>query len=143
MHRIVAPLFVIAILLALGLAAAHETRIVGPEDGTQYMVTVGMLNEPVFTEVRTGLDLIVRTADGEAPVEGLEASLEVTITAPSGESRVLTLRAQHGRPGAYADDYILTVPGTYDIRVRGFIGELEIDEIFPREVADGQGLRFP
>ena len=102
-----------------------------------------MLNEPVFTELRTGLDLIVRTAADEQPVEGLETSLQVTITAPTGEIRVLEVRPQFRSPGRYTDDYILMVPGTYLIRIVGFIGELEIDETFPREVADVADIRFP
>ena len=102
-----------------------------------------MLNEPVFTEVRTGLDLIVLLEADDSPVEGLESSLVVTITAPTGATRTLEVRPQFGRLGRYTDDYILTVPGTYDIRVRGFVGDLEIDEIYPREVEDGQTLRFP
>jgi hypothetical protein len=131
-------------MLALCAASwAHETRTLGPENGTQYTVTVGMLNEPVFTELRTGLDLIVRTAAGEEPVEGLENSLRVTITAPTGEVRVLEVRPQYQAPGRYTDGYILTVPGTYLIRLVGFIGALEIDETYPREVADGNDLRFP
>ena len=102
-----------------------------------------MLNEPVFTEVRTGLDLIIQNAEDDSPVEGLENSLQVTITAPTGETRTLEVRPQFRQPGRYTDDYILTTPGTYDIRVWGFIGELEIDETYPREVEDGETLRFP
>lgn len=139
--RIAASLILAA--FALGAAWAHETRILGPAGGTQYAVTVGMLNEPVFTEVRSGLDLIVRDAASQEPIEGLEHSLRVSITAPTGEVRVLEIRARHGAPGRYADDYVLTVPGSYDIRVQGYIGDLEIDETYPREVADGQSLRFP
>lgn len=143
MNRICITFALLLALLVPGAALAHETRILGPEDGTQYAVTVGMLNEPVFTEVRTGLDLIVRTAADEEPVEGLETSLRVTITAPTGETRVLDVRPQFRAPGRYTDDYILTVPGTYHVRVRGFIGALEIDEVFAREVDDVESLRFP
>ena len=136
-------LLLFALLLLVPLALAHETRIVGPDSGQQYRLVVGMLNEPVFTDLRTGLDLRVTRADAEEPVEGLENSLEVTITAPTGETRTLDIRPRHGEPGAYIDDYILTQPGTYDIRIQGFIGDLQIDEIFPREVGDVSDLRFP
>lgn len=136
-------LALVATLTLMALALAHETRLLGPEGGKQYNVTVGQLNEPAFTEVRTGLDLIIRNAEDDTPVEGLENSLEVTITAPTGETRTLEVRPQFRQPGRYTDDYILTVPGTYQIRVRGFIGDLEIDETYPREVEDGQDLRFP
>ena len=136
-------LLICSALFALTLALAHDTNLVGPEGGTQYKVTVGMLNEPVFTEVRTGLDLIVQNAADDSPVEGLETSLLAEITAPTGETRTLKVSPQFGMPGYYKDDYILTMPGTYDIRIYGFIGDLEIDETYPREVGDGQSLRFP
>ena len=131
------------LLLLAPLVLAHETRVVGPDDGQQYQLVVGMLNEPVFTELRTGLDLRVTHADSGEPVEGLENSLEVTVTAPSGQTRTLDIRPSHGEAGVYIDDYILTQPGTYDIRIQGFIGDVQIDETFPREVGDVSDLRFP
>ena len=136
-------LLTLVTLSLLTLAAAHETKVVGVEGGAQYKVTVGMLNEPVYNEVRTGLDLIIRDAADDGPVEGLENSLTAEITAPGGQARTLELRPQYGKPGYYTDDYILTEPGTYTIRVRGFIGELQVDESYPREVGDVQDLRFP
>lgn len=136
-------LLIALLVLLFSVAWAHETRTVGPEGGTQYKVTVGMLNEPVFSEVRTGLDLIIRNAADDSPVEGLETSLQADITAPTGETRTLEVRPQFGKPGYYKDDYILTMPGTYDIRIYGFIGDLEIDETYPREVGDVASLRFP
>ena len=123
--------FVCLMFTLLPAAFAHDTKIVGPEGGKQYKVTVGMLNEPVFSEVRTGLDLIVRDNADDSPVEGLETSLLAEITAPTGETRTLTVSPQFGKPGYYKDDYILTMPGTYDIRIYGFIGDLEIDETYP------------
>ena len=136
-------IFCLLMFAAFTLAFAHETKIVGPEGGTQYKVTVGMLNEPVFSEVRTGLDLIVRNAADDSPLENLENSLQAEITAPSGETRTLTVRPQFGKPGYYKDDYILTQPGTYTIRIHGFIGDLAVDESYPREVGDVVDLRFP
>lgn len=134
---------VLTFVLVLTLVFAHDTKLVGPIGGTQYKVTVGMLNEPVFTEVRTGLDLIIRNAADDSPLENLENSLMAEITAPSGETRTLELSPQFGKPGYYKDDYILTQPGTYIIRIHGFIDDLEIDESYPREVGDVADLRFP
>ena len=34
-------------------------------------------------------------------------------TAPTGEKLSLTLRAVHGQPGSYTDDFVLTQPGVY------------------------------
>ena len=92
-------------LFILTLAFAHDTEIVGPEGGAQYKVTVGMLGEPVYNEVRTGLDLIIRNAADDSPVEGLENSLMAEITAPGGQTRPLEVRPQFGKPGYYKDDY--------------------------------------
>ena len=135
-----------AILLLSSLffvALAHETRTVGPEDGPRYVLVFGMLNEPAFTGLRSGVDLIVRSEDGE-PVEGLAGALTAEATAPTGATRTLDLRAAYGRPGAYVDDLVWSVPGTYQVRVHGFVGALEIDETFETHtVRDVEEIRFP
>ena len=125
-------------------AFAHETRTLGPEGGTQYNVTVGLLNEPIYNQVRTGIDLIIRTTNGEAPVENLENSLQADITSPDGAStRTLTLKPQYNKPGFYTADLMLAKPGTYNVRVYGFIGEMQVDETYPREVGDISEITFP
>jgi hypothetical protein len=132
-----------ALLLLVSSAYAHETKVVGPE-GNGYRVIVGMVREPVFTDERNGLDLIIRRDDDEEPVEGLAESLNAEFTAPGGEIRELTLRAQWGRPGYYTDDILLTQPGVYQIHIWGFIGEVEFDETFEtHEVRPLTDLRFP
>lgn len=133
----------LALFLFASLAAAHQTKTVGPE-GEQYRVIVGMVKEPAFTEERNGLDLIIRTADDEA-VEGLEGSLNAEITSPDGSvTHTFTLRAQYGKPGYYTDDIVLTQPGEYTLRIWGFIGNVEFDEVFhTHEVREMSSLRFP
>ncbi len=130
-------------ILLLSAALAHETRVVGPE-GNRYRVIVGMVREPAFTDERNGLDLIILRDDNEEPVEGLAESLSAEFTAPNGATRTLTLRAQYGRPGYYTDDIILTQPGVYQIRIWGFIGDVEFEEVFEtHEVRPLADLRFP
>lgn len=136
--------FVSLLLLTLTSGVfAHETKIVGSE-GNQYRVIVGMVREPAFTEERNGLDLIIRTMDDE-PIEGLAQSLNAEFIAPDGTTtRTLTLRAQWGRPGYYTDDIILSEAGVYQIRIWGFINDVEFDEIFEtHEVRELSSLRFP
>ncbi len=135
------PLLLVLNLFALALA--HQVRLIGTEGGEQYKVIVGQLNEPVFTDLRSGLDLIVQHVADGAPVEGLENSLMATLTAPDGQVRTLTVVARHGAPGSYKDDYVATVAGTYIIRITGFIGTVEIDESFEAEVRDVRDIRFP
>lgn len=134
-----------ALLLVLSAALAHETKIVGPEDGERYRVIVGLVREPVFTGERNGLDLIIRRDDTEEPVEGLAQSLNAEFIAPDGTTtRTLTVRAQWGRPGYYTDDILLTQPGVYQIRIWGFIGDVEFDEVFEtHEVRELSTLNFP
>lgn len=142
-RRTVALLAAFVLAFPLSVAHAHESRTVGPDDGPRFVVVFGMLNEPAFTGLRSGVDLIVRTEDGE-PVEGLAGALAAEVTAPTGETRPLDLRAAHGRPGAYVDDLVWTVPGVYSVRIHGFVGALEIDEIFETHtVRDLDEIRFP
>lgn len=148
------PIRTLSRLAALGLVSAtvlslasvafsHQTIVVGEEGGEQYRVIVGMVREPIFTDERNGLDLIVRTMDDE-PVTGLETSLSVTFIAPGGEERPLTIRAQWGRPGYYTDDLMLTATGVYRIHVSGFIGGVEVDETYEtHEVRPLSDLAFP
>lgn len=133
----------LAITLIASLAIAHETRTLG-EEGNQIKVTVGLLDEPVYDGSKTGIDLIVRNAGDDKPIENLENSLSADITSPDGSAtRTLELRPQFGAPGAYTADLILTEPGTYGVRIYGFIGNLEIDESFDRDVGNAADVRFP
>ncbi len=132
---------VIALLsTVISLALAHQTREVG--DG-KYKVIVGMVKEPAFTEERNGLDLIIRDAQNN-PVENLAKSLQAEITTPDGKGkRTLTLRAQFGKPGYYTDDFILTQPGVYKIRIWGKIADVDFDLTYDsHEVKALSSLRF-
>ncbi|MEX2501679.1 MAG: hypothetical protein WD336_04830 [Trueperaceae bacterium] len=142
-RRLQALALMVTVALVASFAVAHQTRTVGPDDGPRYVLVFGMLNEPAFTNVRSGIDLIVRDEDGDA-VPGLAGALRLTVTAPTGAVREVQLRAAHGRAGAYVDDLIWTVPGVYEVRIRGFVGDLEIDERFEtHEVRDLHEIRFP
>lgn len=140
MSTAVRTLLVAVFLLAF--AFAHETQLVG-EAGAQYKVIVGYAKEPAYTDERNGLTLIVRTADDQ-PVANLENSLSATLVAPDGSTRRLALRAVHGQPGSYTDDFILTLPGGYQLLVTGFVGATELDLTFSmHDVRPLTELRFP
>lgn len=120
-------------------AAAHESKVVGP-----YRFSVGMRVEPPYTEERNGLDLVVRKAADNSPIEGLEKSLEVELTAPDGQQRRYALQPKHGEPGRYVTDWVLTQPGVYRIRIFGYVGGRSVDETFEsHEVRPISELRFP
>lgn len=135
--------FLFGALLAASFVLAHETQTVGEGD-SQYRVIVGLLNEPVFTGLRTGLDLRVANAAGD-PVENLEQSLSVTLVSADGSSsRELTLRPAWGDPGSYVDDFILLEPGVYTLEFSGFIGSQVVDLSFStHEVTQAADIEFP
>ena len=132
------------VLLLVASALAHETQTVTAAD-TSYDVIVGYSTEPPYTEERNGLSLTVRGSESDEPVEGLENSLTAVLVGPDGESTLdLELRARHGQPGAYTDDFALTEPGVYTLRLTGFIGAAEVDLTFElHEVMPFDELRFP
>ncbi len=136
----------IALVLAVsGSALAHQSILVG--DG-QYRVTAGYTVNPAYTGIVNGIDLAVRTADGE-PVEFLEESLTAVVIAPDGSELTLVLRAQSGRPGWYTGDFIPTVAGSYTFRISGFVGDVEFSEHFDTPshseppVMDADTIRIP
>lgn len=143
MNRFFLSAVLLLTLLAVSLVSAHETQTVGEGDG-QYRVSVGLLDEPAFTGLRTGLDLRIVTAAGD-PVENLEHSLSITLTSPDGAAvRELSLRARWGDPGAYVDDFVLTQPGAYTLHITGFINSLPVDLTFvTHDVTPVAQITFP
>lgn len=115
-----------ALLLALASASAHVTKVVG--DGA-YTLVAGYLAAPLYAGQVETVEVRVTDADGE-PVENLAAALLIEVLGPGGSSVALTTRAQRGAPGVYLADFIPTVSGNYDVRVTGFIGEVEFSEVF-------------
>jgi hypothetical protein len=71
---LVAVLVTICSLLT-STASGHERREVGP-----YRFVVGFLVEPAFEGLKNGVDLRVFEAATEAPLEGLQDTLQVEIT---------------------------------------------------------------
>jgi hypothetical protein len=135
----------IAVLVALAVVptpvTAHETKVVGGK----YRVIVGMVKEPAFTNERNGLDLIIRRVEDNGPVENMERSVSVVLLSPDGRTaRPLKIRPQFGKPGYYTDDFILTRPGVYKLRIFGAIGDVQFDETYAtHEVRALEEIRFP
>jgi hypothetical protein len=131
----------LAMVLGVGIAAAHEQRDIG-----DYTFTVGFLEEPVFTGQKSGLD--VRVARGDEPVEGLEETLQATVTF-GDQTRDLELSPAFGEPGAYRSVFFPTAAGPYTFHITGDVEGTPIDESFSSgpetfgEVADVTGGQFP
>jgi len=132
---------VLASLVGIGAAMAHESREVGA-----YTFVVGFLNEPVYSGDKSGLDL--RVSQGEEPVEGLEEVLTASVTFGS-DTRDLEVSAIFGQPGAYRSVFFPTAAGPYTFRITGTLDGSEIDESFTSgpetfsEVRDVTAGQFP
>jgi hypothetical protein len=133
--RLVALLAALTLLLSVFLPSlAHEGREVG-EGADTVLITFGWRVEPAYTDLLNGPELFIENHDTEAPVEGLEESLQLEVSY-GGQSKVLNLRAVWNEPGHYTADLIPTQPGDYSFRVTGTIGSVEVDELF--DSADGE-----
>jgi hypothetical protein len=132
---------VLTMFVSAGIAIAHEEREVGG-----YSLEVGFIDEPVYTSQKSGLELSV--SQGGEPVEGLEETLQATVTF-GDESRDLPLEPRFGEPGWYESVFFPTAAGPYTFRIYGDIGGTAIDESFTSspegfsEVQDVAGGQFP
>ena len=119
----------IAVVSLATTAYGHERRAVGP-----YRFVVGFLTEPAFEGLKNGVDLRVLQADSEAPVEGLQDTLQVEVThVPSTVRKNLKLRTIYRNPGHYTADLIPTAP-TFDSKSGG--GQFD-------DVESSVDLQFP
>ncbi len=129
-------------LVGVSLAAAHEERTVG-----DHTFVVGMLDEPVFAGQKSGLELRV-SHDGEEPVEGLEETLQASVTFGDA-TRQLELSPIFGEPGAYRSVFFPTAAGPYSFRIFGEVEGEPFDETFTAgpdtfgEVQDSVAGQFP
>ena len=119
-------------------AFAHERQLytIGGQD---YLIVIGSLNEPIFVDDKSGVDLLVLRADpnnpmnssaeGAAPLEGLEETLQVELGA-GNVTRVLQLEPAFGEPGAYEAPFYPTVATTLTYRLFGTINNTPVDLTF-------------
>lgn len=131
------------VLLAMSATAfAHNSKMVA--EG-RFRVSVGLVEEPIHTEERNGLDLAIRRAGEKETVPGLEAGLQAEIVAPDGTTRrALPIRPRYQHPGRYTADIVLTRPGIYRVRVWGTLEGAPFDETFElNEARPLSELRFP
>jgi hypothetical protein len=132
---------VLTMFVSAGIAFAHEERTV-----SDYGFVVGLIDEPVYTGQKSGLEFLV--TEGDTPVEGLEATLQGTVTF-GGETRELPLEPRFGEPGWYESVFFPTAAGPYTFRIFGDIDGTAVDESFTSspdgfsEVQDVTGGQFP
>lgn len=150
--RALAVALVCAALLAPA-AQAHTSVVSG--DG-KYRAVVGLLDEPVVTSQKTGLDVCFTlndTARTPLPLGNLN-DVTAQLQAPDGSTLNGTLAGQFGRSGCYqfAQPFVLTQPGQYVVHLTGALNKTATQSGTPiafRSVAaggavqDAAGLTFP
>lgn len=120
------------------IAGAHQRELytIG---GTDYLMVVGSLAEPIVVDDKTGLDLRVMKADpsdptnasgkGVSPVTGLEATLKLELIA-GDKKKIQDIAAAYGTPGSYKTTFFPTIPTTLTYRVFGTINNTPVDLSF-------------
>lgn len=119
-------------------AFAHQRQLytIGGQD---YLIVIGSLNEPIFVDDKSGVDLRVlradpnnpmnSSADGATPVDGLEETLQVELGA-GNVTRVLQLEPAFGESGSYEAPFYPTVATTITYRLFGTINNTPVDLTF-------------
>jgi hypothetical protein len=135
---VIALAILVSLVSVTPQAFAHERQLytIGGQD---YLIVIGSLNEPIFVDDKSGVDLQVLRADpnnpmnssaeGAAPVEGLEETLQVELGA-GNVTRVLQLEPAFGEPGAYEAPFYPTVATTLTYRLFGTINNTPVDLTF-------------
>ena len=132
---------VLTMVVGTGAVLAHESRDVG-----DHTYIVGFIDEPVFTGQKSGLEF--GAFHGEEPLEGLEGTLDATVTF-GDEPRDLVIEPRFGEPGWYESVFFPTAAGPYTFRIFGEVEGEPFDESFTSgpdtfsEVQDVTGDQFP
>ncbi len=129
---------VLAMIMALTASAhEHDTFMIGDKT---YNFVVGSLNEPVYVDDKSGVDLTVTSgmltmspdgdmdAGGKA-IEGLDKTLKVEISA-GDKRKEYSLSPAYGKPGSYTAPFFPTVETTYAYRIFGTIDNVPVDVSF-------------
>ena len=134
----------LALAVLVSLAAVTPQAFAHQRDlysigGQDYLIVIGSLNEPVFVDDKSGVDLRVLRADpnnpmnssapGATPVEGLDQTLQVEIAA-GNNTKVMQLEPAFGEPGAYETTFYPTVATTFTYRLFGTINNTPVDLTF-------------
>lgn len=129
---------VISTIFTTSVAHAHVRQLITIGD-KDYLWVVGSLNEPVYVDDKSGVDLRVYLADpsdpmnskapNAKPVEGLEKTLKVEISA-GGKKVTKDLSPVFGQPGAYSAPFYPTVATTFSYRFFGTVDGIPVDITF-------------
>jgi len=135
------------VMLAPGVASAHEEKEVGP-----ITMAVGFGNEPAYVGQPNSVQVIL--SKGGKPVVDLGDSLSVEVTFGDAQPLQLSLEpefeiGEFGTPGDYRGWFIPTSAGSYTFHFTGSVEGTKIDETFtsgPQTFSDvetGSELQYP
>jgi len=136
------------ILLSLNTqsSSAHQGGLftIGGKD---YLLVVGSQNEPVFVDDKSGVELFAYTPDpkdpmnsqanGTKPVEGLDNTLKVIVSAGS-KNQTFSLEPAFRDPGHYNAPFYPTVQTTYSYILNGTINNTPVKIKWTCVVGGGQ-----
>ena len=129
---VTATIFVSAIALYQN-AYAHQRQLftISNDD---YLFVVGSLNEPIFVDDKTGVDMaaylpdpndpVNSKANGTKPIVGLENMLKVELAA-GDTKKVLNFESAYQNPGHYEAPFFPTIETTYNYTLFGNINGTE------------------
>jgi hypothetical protein len=122
-------LLLFASVTTIQFASAHQRQLftIGDKD---YLFVVGSMNEPVYVDDKSGVELFAywpnasdpvnSQANGTRPIEGLEKMLKVEISA-GDKNKTLDFEPAFREPGHYEASFFPTVETTYNYRLFGDI----------------------
>lgn len=144
------------VVLLSGAAAAHATHF-SPDGKIKFVY--GNLGEPVYTFVKTGIDLGISDNTTGAPISGLESvahgepvpptlTVKIRYGAEGGPTKDITndFRSQFGKAGWYTHPIIYTRPGLYSLVVSGTINGTTLNEFVlapAHEIASPTEIMWP
>ena len=116
---------------------------------TDYLFVVGSLNEPIFVDDKTGVDLAAYSPDpndpvdskanGTKPIEGLENILKVELAA-GDKKKVLDFEPAYQNPGHYDAVFFPTIETTYNYTLFGNINSTDFRATWTCSPAEGEPL---
>ena len=137
-------LFVSVVNMQFALAHQRQLFTIGDKD---YLFVVGSMNEPIFVDDKSGVELFAywpnasdpvnSEANGTRPIEGLEKMLKVEISA-GDKNKTLDFEPAFRDPGHYEAPFFPTVETTYNYRLFGNINGTDFSATWICSPAGGE-----
>ncbi len=129
------------LVLGLGVWGTHPAQAHTRIEAGPYTIVVGWEVEPVIVGERNAVWLEI--LEGDLPVSR-EVKVDLEASVFYGGQVFLGFPAPSGEPGVFLMDMFPTIRGTYDLQLRGTIGETQVDTLTQLdEVQPASVLQFP